>query len=89
VIETRKDSWACYAAKKCVQKGRGNVDRTTRANGALLSGLLTTLFFLSGFSALLYQVIWQRMLGLFSVLMSTLPPLSFRHSCWAWGLAVW
>ncbi|MEZ5435735.1 MAG: fused MFS/spermidine synthase [Pseudomonadales bacterium] len=40
--------------------------RTTRANGALLSGLLTTLFFLSGFSALLYQVIWQRMLGLFS-----------------------
>ena len=40
--------------------------RALRSNGALSSGLLTTLFFLSGFSALLYQVIWQRMLGLFS-----------------------
>ena len=38
----------------------------THSNGALFSGLLTVLFFLSGFSALLYQVIWQRMLGLFS-----------------------
>ncbi len=28
--------------------------------------LLTGLFFISGFTALLYQVVWQRMLGLFS-----------------------
>ncbi|MCC7516420.1 MAG: fused MFS/spermidine synthase, partial [Pseudomonadales bacterium] len=34
--------------------------------GVWSGGLLTVLFFLSGFSALLYQVIWQRMLGLFS-----------------------
>jgi len=40
--------------------------RTLSSNGALFSGLLTVLFFLSGFSALIYQVIWQRMLGLFS-----------------------
>jgi spermidine synthase len=52
--------------KNVFKKEEGMLDRTTRANGALLSGLLTTLFFLSGFSALLYQVIWQRMLGLFS-----------------------
>jgi predicted membrane-bound spermidine synthase len=38
----------------------------SRASGTVCSALLTALFFLSGFSALLYQVIWQRMLGLFS-----------------------
>lgn len=42
------------------------LNRAAHSNGALFSGLLTVLFFLSGFSALLYQVIWQRMLGLFS-----------------------
>lgn len=42
------------------------LNQNSRASGAVFSALLTTLFFLSGFSALLYQVIWQRMLGLFS-----------------------
>lgn len=43
------------------------MDRKITAIGqALLSLLVLVLFFASGFSALLYQVIWQRMLGLFS-----------------------
>lgn len=38
--------------------------RVTRAGGTLAFVLL--LFFVSGFAALLYQIIWQRMLGFFS-----------------------
>ncbi len=35
-----------------------------KSSGAIT--VLFTLFFISGFTALLYQVAWQRMLGLFS-----------------------
>lgn len=41
-------------------------NQQSRSSGVWLGSSLTVLFFLSGFSALLYQVIWQRMLGLFS-----------------------
>lgn len=37
-----------------------------RVGDFFLTACLASLFFISGFSALLYQVIWQRMLGLFS-----------------------
>ncbi|NJL95328.1 MAG: spermidine synthase, partial [Anaerolineae bacterium] len=37
-----------------------------RARYAALTLALLGMFFVSGFSALLYQVVWQRMLGLFS-----------------------
>ena len=40
--------------------------RTTRTVTTSTVLLLFVLFFVSGFTALLYQVVWQRMLGLFS-----------------------
>jgi hypothetical protein len=34
--------------------------------GAILGLVLLLFFFLSGFAALLYQIIWKRLLGFFS-----------------------
>lgn len=43
----------------------GNNDKVSNSNSAALFVILL-LFFVSGFCALVYQVVWQRMLGLFT-----------------------
>ena len=43
-----------------------STDRYREPYRRLLLVVLAITFFASGFSALLYQVVWQRMLGLFS-----------------------